>query len=121
MKMKMKNVLVVDDEIDILDSVKAVLEIEGYNVWQCSDPMKAIAAMDARKPDLLILDVMMPVKTGPDILLEMKSHPELKTIPCILMSAGNNSQYDQTVYRWDVFMKKPFDLEDLLSNVKKLL
>ena len=117
----MKNVLVVDDEIDILDSVEAVLEIDGYNVSRCSDPMKAIAAMKAKKPDLLILDVMMPVRTGPEILLEMKSHPELLSIPCILMSAGTTTNYDQKVYKWDVFMKKPFDLEDLLSNVKKLI
>lgn len=117
----MKNVLVVDDEIDILDSVEAVLEIDGYKVSRCSDPLKAIGAMRSNKPDLLILDVMMPVRTGPEILLEMKSQPDLQNIPCILMSAGTSANYEQSVYKWDVYMKKPFDLEDLLSNVKKLI
>lgn len=117
----MKNVLVVDDEIDILDSVEAVLEIDGYKVSRCSDPLNAINIMKKIRPDLLILDVMMPLRTGPEILLEMKVDPEVKEIPCILMSAGTNANYDQKVYRWDIYMKKPFDLDELLDNVKKLI
>ncbi len=117
----MKNVLVVDDEIDILDSVEAVLEIDGYKVSRCSDPLKAIHAMKNIRPDLLILDVMMPLRTGPEILLEMKADPEIRHIPCILMSAGTNATYEQAVYKWDTYMKKPFDLDELLDNVKKLI
>lgn len=117
----MKKVLVVDDELDILDSIEAVLEIDGYDISRCSDPLKAIGLMKSTMPDLLILDVMMPIRTGPEILLEMKAENDIKHIPCILMSAGNNSNYDKSVYKWDIFMKKPFDLEDLLSNVKKLI
>lgn len=117
----MKKVLVVDDELDILDSIEAVLEIDGYHISRCSDPMKAVPLMKSLRPDLLILDVMMPVKTGPEILLEMKSDSDIKHIPCILMSAGNNANFEKAVYKWDIFMKKPFDLEDLLTNVKKLL
>lgn len=115
-----KTVLVVDDEIDILDSVEAVLEIDGYAITRCSDPMKAIDLLKSLKPDLLILDVMMPVKTGPEILLEKKSIPEIASIPTILMSAGTSSKYEQDEYKWDIYMKKPFDLEELLDNVKKL-
>jgi DNA-binding response OmpR family regulator len=117
----MKNVLVVDDEIDILDSIEAVLEIDGYKVSRCSDPLKAISSMKNLRPDLLILDVMMPLRTGPEILMEMKADPEIRHIPCILMSAGTNATYDQGVYKWDMYMKKPFDLDELLTNVKKLL
>jgi DNA-binding response OmpR family regulator len=117
----MKNVLIVDDEIDILDSIEAVLEIDGYNISRLSDPLKAIGTLEKIKPDLLILDVMMPLRTGPEILLEMKKHPAIQHIPCILMSAGTNANYDKDVYKWDIYMKKPFDLDDLLSNVKKLI
>ena len=118
--MQKKNVLVVDDEIDILDSIEAVLEIDGYNTQRCSDPLKAIEILKKDRPHLLILDVMMPMRTGPEILLEMKSIPEIANIPTILMSAGTSTKYEQEVYKWDIYMKKPFDLEELLSNVKKL-
>lgn len=117
----MKHVLVIDDELDILDSVEAVLEIDGYKTSRCSDPLKAINTIKTLKPDLIILDVMMPTKSGPEILLEMKADSEIKNIPCILMSAGTNVQYDQGKYGWDIYMKKPFDLDELLSNVKQLL
>lgn len=117
----MKTVLVVDDEIDILDSVEAVLDIDGYQVFRCSDPLKAIGMLKKLKPNLLILDIMMPLKTGPEVLLEMKADAEIKHIPCILMSAGTNSTYEQSVYKWDIYMKKPFDLDELLDNVKKLI
>lgn len=117
----MKTVLVIDDEIDILDSVEAVLEIDGYKVSRLSDPLKAISTLKTLRPDLLLLDVMMPLRTGPEILLEMKADAEIKHIPCILMSAGTNANYEQSVYKWDLYMKKPFDLDDLLDNVKKLL
>ncbi|MFL5786314.1 MAG: response regulator transcription factor [Bacteriovoracaceae bacterium] len=117
----MQHVLVIDDELDILDSVEAVLDIDGYKTSRCSEPLKAIALMKTLKPDLVILDVMMPMKSGPEILLEMKSTPELKKIPCILMSAGTNVNYEQEKYGWDIYMKKPFDLDDLLANVKKLI
>lgn len=117
----MKKVLIVDDELDILDSIEAVLEIDGYESVRCSDPLKAIQLMRDLKPDLLILDVMMPTKSGPEILLEMKVLPEIKSIPCILMSAGTAISYDQATYKWDIYMRKPFDLEDLLTNVKSLI
>ncbi len=116
----MKKVLVIDDELDILDSIEAVLEIDGYQTFRCSDPMKAIESVRKNRPDLIILDVMMPVKTGPEILLEMKKENDLKSIPCILMSAGTAASYEQSTYKWDIYMKKPFDLDDLLGNVKKL-
>ncbi|MES2528111.1 MAG: response regulator [Bdellovibrionota bacterium] len=116
----MKKVLVIDDELDILDSIEAVLEIDGYQTSRCSDPLKAIELVRKVRPDLIILDVMMPVKTGPEILLEMKQLDDLKTIPCILMSAGTAASYEQNVYKWDIYMKKPFDLDELLDNVKKL-
>ncbi len=116
----MKKVLVIDDELDILDSIEAVLEIDGYQTCRCSDPLKAIELVRKHRPDLIILDVMMPVKTGPEILLEMKQLDDLKSIPCILMSAGTAASYEQSVYKWDIYMKKPFDLDDLLANVKQL-
>lgn len=119
--MAAKIVLVVDDEIDILDSVEVVLEIDGYSIKRCSDPLKAIELLKSLKPDVLILDVMMPLKTGPEILLDKKDISEISRIPTILMSAGTSSKYDKDVYKWDIYMKKPFDLEELLNNVKTLL
>ena len=116
-----KTVLVVDDEIDILDSLEAVLEIDGYDTVRCSDPLKALDLMRTHTPDLIILDVMMPMKSGPEILLEMKAQSDLKHIPVILMSAGTTSKYEKETYKWDIYMKKPFDLEELLANVKSLL
>jgi DNA-binding response OmpR family regulator len=117
----MQHVLVIDDELDILESIEAVLEIDGYKTSRCSEPLKAIDAIKSIKPDLIILDVMMPMKSGPEILLDLKSHPEIKDIPCILMSAGTSVQYDQEKYGWSIYMKKPFELDDLLDNVKKLI
>lgn len=118
---KMKKILVVDDELDILDSIEAVLDLDGHQTIRCSEPLKAIEVMKREKPDLLIVDVMMPLKTGPEILLEVKDIPELQKTPCILMSAGSSTKYDQAQYKWDLYMKKPFDLDELLENVRKLL
>lgn len=114
----MTRILVVDDELDIAEAVRAVLEAEGYQVEIAADGSQCLQMLRRQKPDLLLLDVMMPVIDGFGVLDEMRS--ENLRVPVVMMSAirpdGRLAEYGV-----EVFLKKPFQLETLLEAVDSAL
>lgn len=115
----MKTVLVVDDELDIADAVKSILEDEGYHVVVCANGREALQRLDATRPDLAIVDIMMPVMNGFETIRAIRKHPEFGKVPVLIMSAIDPSvkppEYDSAG-----FLKKPFSLKDLLTHVHQL-
>lgn len=81
------HVLVVDDDPDFRDSMRYVLESDGYLVDTAADGAQATDALRSRAPDLIILDLMMPVKNGWQVLDELKADPALRNIPVIVMTS----------------------------------
>ena len=114
----MKKVLVVDDEPALLDVVSQVLADEGYAVATARDGEHALRLAERERPDLVLMDVMMPRLDGRDTLRRLREHPDLRNVPVILTSAGiPSAQIESGV----TFLRKPFDLDRLLALVARML
>jgi CheY-like chemotaxis protein len=115
-----KTILVVDDELEIAHAVKSVLEDEGYKILIAADGAEALTSLAQAKPDLILMDVMMPRLSGYEVLKKLHEDNELKNRPVILMSCVN-PHVKQSDFKWQHFLKKPFSIEDLTNAVKHLL
>lgn len=115
-------VLVVDDETDLTDLIKIVLEGADYEIYVAEDGAACLKKANALKPDLILLDVMLPGKSGYHILQELRQlGPEVKNIPVILMSAGKNVKDLFRAWEFEGFLHKPFTADQLKEVVDKTL
>lgn len=115
----MKTILVVDDERDLLSAVCGVLEDEGYDVIECSDAKDALERVATRRPDAALIDVMMPVMSGIELVDILGKDPRLDGLPIVMMSAVENHTLDRA--RVAGFLKKPFQLKRLLEMVEHMM
>ncbi|MDC0715174.1 response regulator [Stigmatella sp. ncwal1] len=116
----MKTILVVDDEFDIAEAVKAILEEDHYRVYACSNGWEALKCLNDLKPDLAILDIMMPRLNGYETLKAIRQQPAFAQMPILLMSAIL-PEVKSHPYSWSGFLKKPFSLRALLEQVHQLV
>jgi CheY-like chemotaxis protein len=116
----MKTILVVDDEFDLTSTLRAVLESEGYQVLTCNDSREALGRAHSARPDLVIMDVMMPGLSGFEVLQQLRRSPELDALPVVLMSSVA-AGVKREEYRWQTFLSKPFSLDTLLKAVHELV
>jgi CheY-like chemotaxis protein len=114
----LKTILVVEDEFDVQQVVADVLRDEGYEVSVCSTGREALQRLSEFRPDLVLMDVMMPVLSGLQVLDVMRKTPGLDHVPVILMS--ETLPRDARPPTWQFFLKKPFRLEHLLDAVSRL-
>ena len=114
-----KTVLVVDDEQDILDLVRFRLEHDGYSVISASDGQTGLALAQSERPDLCILDVMMPKLTGLEVLAHLRADPATADIPVILLtSRGQDSDIDRGFELGaQDYVTKPFSPKELRRRV----
>lgn len=117
----MKTVLLVDDEHAILDALSGILEDEGFRVVTAGNGREALARMEEARPDVALVDVMMPVMDGRELLRELQADARWKTIPVVLMSAVPRSilSRDAPIDCAD-FFHKPFDLWKLIDRLREL-
>jgi len=113
-------ILVVDDEASIRRSLKMNLETRGYTVDAVETGEKAMKAFENRRPDLLILDLLMPGMGGIDVVRKLRA---VSTIPIIVLSAiGEEAQKVQALELGaDDYMTKPFGMEELFARIRSLL
>ncbi|MBI4854467.1 MAG: response regulator [Acidobacteria bacterium] len=118
----MKKILVVDDEEDIRDLLYDILSDSGYEVVLAEDGLKAVSEVKKSPPDLIILDVMMPVISGPRLMLLLRSYTEpVSRIPIIICSASH--VVDEVLHsdEFDVqpedCISKPFQVRELIRKV----
>jgi CheY-like chemotaxis protein len=116
----MKTVLVVDGEFDLTGTLRSILESEGYRTRVCANGKEALTSLEDSKPDLVLMDVMMPVLSGFEVLRSMRNVPALEGVPVILMSAVPPSVNHED-YRWQAFLRKPFTLDTLVKTVETLI
>lgn len=116
----MKHIIIIDDEIDIGESLATVLETEGYEAQAYANGYAAIEKMKAKKPDLLIVDVMMPKPKGVEVVRLLKEDAVLKNVPIMMMSASKEPE-PLSELKWDMFVRKPFEMEELLESIQQLL
>lgn len=112
-------ILIVDDEYDLQQVVRGVLEDEGYHVVACSSGREALEIVERAPPHLMLLDVMMPVMSGYDVLDALTRRALAPDLPVVLMSAAGPRPDAGSEPRMSAFLKKPFRLEKLLSTVRQ--
>jgi len=122
MPQKPRKILAVDDERHIVRLVQVTLERAGYQVVPAFDGKEALKKVDAERPDLIVLDVMMPYMDGFEVLKQLKQNLATKDIPVIMLTA---KAQDADVFRgWasgvDCYLTKPFNPMELLTFIKRI-
>lgn len=117
----MKRVLVVDDNEDTLEMMTEILSYENFEVQGARAAGGLFKLIASFKPDLVLLDYRLPDGHGGELCLQLKTHPELSYIPVIIFTAYQQPAEDFSIYRPDMVIHKPFDLEDLIGRVTALL
>ena len=118
-----RTIVVVDDDIDICSLIEDALVSHGYRVVTVPNGLELLTALAGKKPDLILLDVMMPAVSGLDLCRALKRSPEFRDIPVVLMSAlesGNDVQLALTNGAAE-YLKKPFQLTQLVARVDELV
>jgi len=110
-------ILVVDDDPDILDAVCDVLAGEGYRVVRARHGREALAQVAVERPDLILLDLMMPEMDGLAFARALRADGREPAIPVVVISADANPEHAAAVGARS-FLPKPFDIEALLSAVR---
>ena len=116
-----KRILVVDDEQDIASNIKLRLELEGYAVDMAFDGKQAVEKARATKPNLIILDVMMPIVDGYEACQLIKKDEKTKAIPIVMLTALPHVEDAEKAFAAGAndFLNKPYSNERLLQKVKK--
>jgi len=117
-------VLYIEDERPVIDLVREALKLAGYKVVGATSGRQGLALMRERKPDLLMLDLMMPDINGWDVYREMKKDKNLTDIPVIVVSAKvpeHGKVIIEDLPPVDDYITKPFDVEQLIRSVKNAL
>lgn len=109
-------VLVVDDDPDILEAICDILEAEGYDVARARHGEEALVRVEARRPAVILLDLMMPVMDGVAFAQALRLRPAVKDVPIVVISADGNPQRAAAVGA-SGYLAKPFDIEALLAQV----
>lgn len=116
-----KTVLLVDDDADILSAMRTVIERKGYRVVSASDGNLGLAVAERESPDLVIVDMMMPRKSGFLVLEKLKSRPDGG--PKVIMVTANEGSRHRAyaeILGVDDYIRKPFEMNRLLDSVQKL-
>ena len=119
---KAVRVLVVDDDPSIRRMIMAALRREGYAFGEAANGKEALEAMRNDRPDVVILDLMMPIVSGWDVLRERASDPDLLSIPVIVVSANRSAELASAMDKGIcAFLPKPFDIVALSSLVRNCM
>ncbi|NMF87287.1 response regulator transcription factor [Aromatoleum petrolei] len=118
-----KKILIADDEQNIVISLEFLMKREGYEVSIASDGDEAARRIRAEKPDLVLLDVMMPKKSGFEVCQEVKSNPELQSVRILMLTAkGRDTEVAKGLALGaDAYMTKPFSTKELVERVRSML
>jgi two-component system alkaline phosphatase synthesis response regulator PhoP len=118
-----RTIMVVDDEPEIVTVVRLMLEQKGFNVRCAYNGQQVFADLEEQKPDLIILDVMMPEMDGLEVLRRLKGAPETSSIPVVMLTALD--QHEDIVRGYDTgadfYIPKPFTKDQLLDGINSIL
>ena len=114
-----KRILVVEDEESVRELEKFILEAHGYEVTEARDGLEGLAKAEFRRPDLILLDLMMPDVSGGRMFEEMRRHPATAGIPIVVVTGKPDAHdiFDEEIGADNVVMK-PFEAEALLDRIK---
>ncbi|MDY0072168.1 MAG: response regulator [Thauera sp.] len=118
-----KKILIADDEPNIVISLEFLMKREGFDVSVANDGEEAVRSIRSDPPDLVLLDVMMPKKTGFEVCQEIKAEPELASVRILMLTAkGRDTEVAKGLALGaDAYMTKPFSTKELVAKVQELL
>lgn len=122
--MAKKKIMIVDDEESLIELVKALLEGENYEVITAMDGEECLEKLKTEKPDLILLDMMMPGMSGREVCERVRADPKIKNLKIAFLTVAKFSEVGKDVLeRMNVldYITKPFDNKDLIRRVKKLV
>jgi DNA-binding response OmpR family regulator len=119
-----KKILCIEDESQMIDLIKLILETKGYHVLGAEGGQQGLEMMRKEKPDLILLDLMMPEIDGGDVFHRMKEEVELRDIPVIVVTA-KAAPIDKVLWinvaKVDDYVTKPFGPRELVESVERVL
>lgn len=119
----MKKILIADDEPDVVQLVAMLLKPEGYELVTAETGEDAIEQVQEQRPDLVLLDILMPGGHGFSVLKSIRENPELRATKVMILSSKSYAEDRRRALDAgaDAYMTKPFDADALLNTVKGLL
>jgi two-component system, OmpR family, response regulator VicR len=119
-----ETILCIEDEPQMIDLIRLILETQGYRMVAAQGGEEGLEMMVSERPDLILLDIMMPDMDGGDVYHRMQQEPELSHIPVIVVTA-KAAPIDKVLWmnvaQVDDYVTKPFGPQDLLSSVERVL
>lgn len=116
-----KRILMIEDDPCFLEIVQYFLEMEKYRFTGLTEAYDIVPLVESTKPDLVLLDYVLPSSNGGEMCRKLHECPDLKQLPIVLMSAYPQQQLPLDGVPFSIFISKPFDLWYLLACMKKLL
>ena len=114
-----RTILIVDDEFGITEVVAEVLEERGYETLVASNGALGLSCALEKRPDLILLDAMMPIMSGPEMLDTLRKDPRFTATPVVMMTAVPEALPDDSQFQ--AALHKPFTVQTLLSTIERLL
>ncbi|MEM9394417.1 MAG: response regulator [Pseudomonadota bacterium] len=117
-----KKVLLIEDEPNIIEAIKFILSREGWDVMAHSDGASALEAIERIAPDAVVLDVMLPNRSGFDILRDLRARSATEALPVLMLTAKGQKRDRELAESYGVthFMTKPFSNQDVLERIREL-
>jgi DNA-binding response OmpR family regulator len=118
-----KKILVADDEPNIVAALEFLLQRNGFEVTVARNGEEALQLVESQSPDLVLLDVMMPVRSGYEVCRRIRERPEWNHVKIVMLSAkGRDAEVNKGLsVGADLYITKPFSTRDLVEKVKTLL
>jgi CheY-like chemotaxis protein len=116
------SILIADDYADNRELLRLMLSVVGYEIREARDGRECIRMALAEPPDLLLIDLSMPVLDGWDVLRELRADERTRAIPCVAFTAIADLDHERALAKgFDAYLAKPFNAKDLLLTVERLL
>lgn len=118
--MASRSVLVIEDDAAIRETLAEILEFEGYRVAVASNGREGLEKTKRLSPDVILLDLMMPIMNGYEFRTEQRATPEIAGIPVIMISADGNLAEKAAAVDTTYYLKKPIELDVLLDVIRQV-
>jgi DNA-binding response OmpR family regulator len=117
-----RKVLIVDDEPNIVTALEFLFRRSGYEVQMAANGAEALERVDAWRPDVVLLDVMMPVRSGYEVCQKLRERPDLAPVKIVMLSAkGSEAEVNKGLSLGaDLYITKPFSTQELVSTINRL-
>ena len=116
-----KTIMICDDDAGILEMLAIILEDSGYQVIAEQNSLNLYSLIEKTMPDLLLLDLWMPVLSGDQVLVHLRSQPETAGLPVIVLSASTDGAEIASKAGATGYIAKPFDIDHLLDGIEGVL